>query len=102
MDSCSLTVFIVIVRADGHIVLVVRHYTDRCLHDIIYAIKVIEVHMTVGDTRLAKDIIIHIGIVFRLIEAHVIVRAACLLLPIDAEIIAPCILIGNHIYDSAQ
>ena len=95
VDSCSLTVFIVIVGSDGDIVLVMRHHTDRCLHDIIHAIEVVKVEMTVGEPP-SKDIIIYIGVMLRLVEAHVVVRAACLLLPVDAEVIAPCIFCCNH------
>ena len=95
VDSCSLTVFIMIVSPDGDIVLVMRHHPDGCLHDIIHAIEVVEVEMSVGHT-VAENVIVHVGVMLRLIETHAIVRAARLLLPVDAEIIAPCIFCCNH------
>ena len=94
-DACSLAVFVMIVCTDSDIVLVMCHHTDRCLDHIVLAIEIIEIEMTIR-YPFAKNMIVHVGIMLCLIEAHAVVRMTRLLLPVNAEIIAPCVLRRRH------
>ena len=68
--------------------LVMRHQSDRRLQDIVLAIEIIEIEMTIRYS-FAENMIIYVRVMFGLIEAHAIVCKACLLLPVNAEIVAP-------------
>ena len=87
-NARTLTAFIMIFRTDGHIMLVMRHQSDRRLQDIVLAIEIIKIEMTIRYS-FAENMIIYVRVMFGLIEAHAIVCKACLLLPVNAEIVAP-------------
>ena len=101
-NACPFAALIMIVCTESHVVLIMRHNPRRRLQDIIHAIEIIKVEMAVGNAGLAEDIIIHIGIMFRLIGAYTVIHAIGLLFPVDTEVIAPCVFKCFHIYDSAQ
>ena len=89
-----------IVRTDSHIVLVIRHETERRLQNLVLTIENIKIEMMIGNAP-AKDTISYVGIMFCRIETYAIVRTTCLLLPVNAEVIAPCILCRHHVDHSA-
>ena len=96
-DSRAFAAFFMIISTECHIVVIPCHDSHGGFDDTIFPVQVIKIGMLVRQMRIQGACIkINVRIILRPISAHAEIRTIRLLLPVDAVIPAPSILLRVH------